>query len=182
LLISLPSTVFGRMGFPNVGKVPALGYNTWNSLKCNYNASILLDIAKAMVNLGLRVSLNTRSAVNRSSVYKLCELGSNCGPWLGRWIYLSQYRWLLVISSKDQCGTGRENNNPWREQISAWKRRNSETCRWYSRLGHESWDIWWFWYGHLSGKTRKSGVRGRRCEDFCELENWLWASLSNFDC
>ncbi|KIK54073.1 glycoside hydrolase family 27 protein [Collybiopsis luxurians FD-317 M1] len=37
-----------------VGKLPALGYNTWNAYHCDINETVVLESAKLMVSLGLK--------------------------------------------------------------------------------------------------------------------------------
>ncbi|CAI6334254.1 unnamed protein product [Periconia digitata] len=40
---------------PNsTGKLPALGWNSWNAFRCNINATVFLDAARGLVDLGLR--------------------------------------------------------------------------------------------------------------------------------
>jgi alpha-galactosidase len=77
LLLSLPRGAFGKERPNGLGKLPAMGWNTWNSLKCDYDERVILDVAKRMKSLGLRVSLNKRYATNRSWVNKQSVVGSN---------------------------------------------------------------------------------------------------------
>jgi alpha-galactosidase len=37
------------------GKLPALGWNSWNAYGCNINETVILDAAKAMVDFGFKV-------------------------------------------------------------------------------------------------------------------------------
>lgn len=37
------------------GKLPALGWNSWNAYHCDINESLILDAAKAMVDFGFKV-------------------------------------------------------------------------------------------------------------------------------
>ncbi len=39
----------------DVGRLPALGWNSWNAYGCNINATTILDAAAQMVSLGLKV-------------------------------------------------------------------------------------------------------------------------------
>ncbi len=39
-----------------VGRLPALGWNSWNAYGCDINEKSFLDAANSMVKLGLKVS------------------------------------------------------------------------------------------------------------------------------
>jgi alpha-galactosidase len=39
----------------SVGKLPALGWNSWNAYGCNINATVIMGAANAMVDLGFMV-------------------------------------------------------------------------------------------------------------------------------
>lgn len=54
LLGSIP-VVQGFLGKLEVGKLPALGWNSWNAYDCNINEEKFLSAAKKLVDLGLKV-------------------------------------------------------------------------------------------------------------------------------
>jgi hypothetical protein len=54
-LLFLPA-VYGKQEKGETGKLPAMGWNTWNSLGCNgYNKDVIQATAQKMVSLGLTV-------------------------------------------------------------------------------------------------------------------------------
>jgi len=55
-LLLLSRAVFGKERPDGLGKLPAMGWNTWNSLKCNYDENVILGMAQLMKDLRLRVS------------------------------------------------------------------------------------------------------------------------------
>jgi alpha-galactosidase len=40
------------------GKLPALGWNSWNAYGCNIDETVILDAAKAMVEIGFKVLIS----------------------------------------------------------------------------------------------------------------------------
>ncbi|KIY63288.1 glycoside hydrolase family 27 protein [Cylindrobasidium torrendii FP15055 ss-10] len=44
----------GEEMWKGVGKLPFMGFNTWNGFGCNYNESVLEENAQLMINLGLK--------------------------------------------------------------------------------------------------------------------------------
>lgn len=48
----------GLLGTLEVGKLPALGWNSWNAYACNINEEHFLSAARKLVDLGLKVSLD----------------------------------------------------------------------------------------------------------------------------
>jgi alpha-galactosidase len=55
-LLFLPA-VLGKLRRGDLGKVPAMGWNTWNSLNCDkYDKTVLEATANKMIDLGLKVS------------------------------------------------------------------------------------------------------------------------------
>ncbi|KAJ3731436.1 glycoside hydrolase [Lentinula guzmanii] len=52
---SLSSTLINALD-NGVGKLPALGYNTWNAYGCNINEDLVLESAQLMVSLGLQAA------------------------------------------------------------------------------------------------------------------------------
>jgi alpha-galactosidase len=46
-------------GKGDVGRLPAMGFNSWNSYGCNISENTFLSAAEHMVKLGLRVSEST---------------------------------------------------------------------------------------------------------------------------
>lgn len=42
-------------GVQSVGKLPVLGFNTWNAFQCNIDQDIMLQQASLMKSLGLQV-------------------------------------------------------------------------------------------------------------------------------
>jgi hypothetical protein len=62
VLLFLPA-VLGKRRTKDLGKLPAMGWNTWNSLGCNgYNKDVLVATADKMIDLGLRVSYHRSCA------------------------------------------------------------------------------------------------------------------------
>jgi alpha-galactosidase len=56
-LLFLIGAVLAKERTGKLGKLPAMGWNTWNSLGCdNYNKTILEAVASKMISLGLKVS------------------------------------------------------------------------------------------------------------------------------
>jgi hypothetical protein len=41
----------------DVGKLPALGWNTWNAYGCDINETVILSAAESIVSLGFKVIL-----------------------------------------------------------------------------------------------------------------------------
>lgn len=54
LVIAAPATR-GLLGTLDVGKLPALGWNSWNAYGCNITEEKFLSAAKKLVDLGLKV-------------------------------------------------------------------------------------------------------------------------------
>jgi hypothetical protein len=55
LLSNIPATN-GLTAPDNVGKLPALGWNSWNAYGCDISEANFLDAAQKLVDLGLKVS------------------------------------------------------------------------------------------------------------------------------
>jgi hypothetical protein len=53
-LLWIPATV-AVVGKNGVGRLPALGFNSWNAFHCNIDETKFLDAANKMVSLGLKV-------------------------------------------------------------------------------------------------------------------------------
>ncbi|KAF8918553.1 glycoside hydrolase superfamily [Mucidula mucida] len=81
-----------------VGRLPVLGYNTWNAYQCNINEDLLLETAQLMKSLGLQV----HSIMIDKSVMNILTYS------LGRWIqlcniddcYAEKNRSAVAISSQ----------------------------------------------------------------------------------
>jgi alpha-galactosidase len=56
---SIPVTQ-GLVGKLDVGKLPALGWNSWNAYNCDINEEKFLTAAKKLVDLGLKVGLSCK--------------------------------------------------------------------------------------------------------------------------
>jgi hypothetical protein len=54
LLAAVPSAL-GLERPDGVGKLPALGWNSWNAYQCNINEAVVLGAAQKMIDLGLKV-------------------------------------------------------------------------------------------------------------------------------
>jgi alpha-galactosidase len=48
-------TVLAAVGKNGVGRLPALGWNSWNAFDCKIDGTKFLNAAKRLVELGLRV-------------------------------------------------------------------------------------------------------------------------------
>jgi hypothetical protein len=83
LLLSLLSGSHGFVGKDGLGRLPAMGFNSWNRWGCNINEQIFLDTANKIVELGLKV----RSSQARHDT-------SN--GTLGCWLRIRESRRLLV--------------------------------------------------------------------------------------
>lgn len=51
------SPVFALVLLDGVGRLPALGWNSWNAYGCDVNETSILNAAESMVSLGLKVSI-----------------------------------------------------------------------------------------------------------------------------
>jgi alpha-galactosidase len=58
LLGSIPVTQ-GLLGKLEVGKLPALGWNSWNAYGCDISEEKFLSAAQKLVDLGLKVNIFT---------------------------------------------------------------------------------------------------------------------------
>jgi alpha-galactosidase len=54
LLSTIPTTT-GITAPKNVGKLPALGWNSWNAYSCNITEANFLSAAQKLIDLGLKV-------------------------------------------------------------------------------------------------------------------------------
>jgi hypothetical protein len=62
---------------PNsVGRLPALGWNSWNAYGCDINEAKFMDAANDMVSLGLKVSICCNSRYRRRCAYFDASLGT----------------------------------------------------------------------------------------------------------
>jgi hypothetical protein len=59
LLGSIPAAQ-GLLGKLEVGKLPALGWNSWNAYDCNISEEKFLSAAQKLVDLGLKVGLSCK--------------------------------------------------------------------------------------------------------------------------
>jgi len=50
----------GRVIRDDVGRLPALGWNTWEPFRCHINETVILAAAEKMVELGLKVLFSRR--------------------------------------------------------------------------------------------------------------------------
>jgi alpha-galactosidase len=63
LLVLLPGSIpaaQGLLGKLEVGKLPALGWNSWNAYDCNISEEKFLSAARKLVALGLKVCLKCK--------------------------------------------------------------------------------------------------------------------------
>jgi alpha-galactosidase len=60
LLLSTIPTTTGLTAPNNVGKLPALGWNSWNAYNCNITEANFLSAAQKLVDLGLKVTSRRR--------------------------------------------------------------------------------------------------------------------------
>ncbi|KAL0959536.1 hypothetical protein HGRIS_011249 [Hohenbuehelia grisea] len=57
VFIAIPLSAIGVNGLENgVGRLPALGYNTWNAYQCNIDENLMLTTAQLMKSLGLQAA------------------------------------------------------------------------------------------------------------------------------
>lgn len=54
-LVFAASTVSALEWADGTGKLPALGWNSWNAYHCDINETLILDAANAMVEFGFQV-------------------------------------------------------------------------------------------------------------------------------
>jgi alpha-galactosidase len=55
--------VFAYPGKDGIGKLPALGWNSWNAYRCNITEEKFLSAAQKIVDLGLKVIISSRKNV-----------------------------------------------------------------------------------------------------------------------
>jgi len=52
--LGLQSSVVALVSPDGTGRLPAMGWNSWNEYSCNINEDVFVTVAKQLVNLGLK--------------------------------------------------------------------------------------------------------------------------------
>jgi alpha-galactosidase len=54
VLTAAARSAYGLVSADGTGRLPALGWNSWNEFACNINSTVFLETAQRMVELGLK--------------------------------------------------------------------------------------------------------------------------------
>jgi hypothetical protein len=73
LVASVPS-VSGLARPGNVGRLPALGWNSWNAYHCGINEAKFLSAAQKMIDYGLKVIFSGRQLAHTINNFIGCRL------------------------------------------------------------------------------------------------------------
>jgi alpha-galactosidase len=63
-LLAATSIAVALPGKNGIGKLPALGWNSWNAFRCNISEEKFLSAAQKIVDLGLKVSSIEQAAMS----------------------------------------------------------------------------------------------------------------------
>jgi hypothetical protein len=143
LLTIIPSTN-GLTAPNNVGKLPALGWNSWNAYGCNISEGNFLDAAQKLIDLGLKVGIIYQSWHFH---FSFSLKTSGC------WLRICQHRRLLLTEA---ARLHHSPNSPRLHQISKWNQFN---CSKSPRLGPQDWYLQQCWKLHVRRLSSELGLR-----------------------